>query len=407
MDEKKSGLFGSEQLLPQEEMLELATRSSSLVIGVPRETSFQENRVSMVPEAVAMVVQAGHRVIVESNAGISAHFSDHEYAEAGAELVDSRKEVFACDIVVKVAPPSMAEIEMARNRQVLFSALHMAGQTPQYFRMLGSKNVTAISFESLRDKAGTNPVMRSLSEITGSTAVLLGAEYLSSSKFGKGKMMGGFSGINPSEVVIIGAGTVGEFAARTAMGLGAVVKVFDNDIYKLRCLQNNLQARIFTSVIQPKVLRNALHTADLAIGALHARNGRSQVCVSEEMVSEMKYGAVIVDVSIDQGGCFATSHLTSHSNPVFRKHDVTHYCVPNIPSRVPHTASYALSNYLGPMLIMAGEYGGLHNLLKVDTGLRHGVYMYSGIITSKHISDTYGLPYQDLDLLMAAFQSPH
>jgi alanine dehydrogenase len=215
-------------------------------------------------------------------------------------------------------------------------------------------------------------------------------------------MLGGISGVPPTEVVIIGAGTVGEFAARAAVGLGAMVKIFDNSLYRLRRLQNDLGMRLFTSIIEPRELEAALKTADVAIGALRSSEGRTPVVVTEEMVSSMKVGSVIMDISIDQGGCFETSEVTSHTNPVFRKFGVAHYCVPNIASRVSHSASMALSNIFTPILLDMGEKGGIDNYLRVNASVRNGVYMYNGILTHRYIGEAYNIPYKDIELLIAA-----
>ena len=392
------------KLMPQEEMLEIKKQKKIVSIGVPREISFQENRVALVPEAVGLLVQNGHQVLVETNAGKEAHFPDSEFSEQGGQIVNSAEEVYKADIILKVAPPSNEEIEMMKNRQTLISVLHLTIHDPNYFKKLSSKKITALSFEFIKDKTGSFPVVRAMSEIAGNTSVLIAAEYLCDSKYGKGSMLGGFSGITPTEVVIIGAGTVGEFAARAAMGLGAFVKIFDNSIYKLRRLQNNLNTRVFTSIIQPKVLLKSLRTADVVIGALHGAGGRTPIVITEQMVMEMKQGAVIVDVCIDQGGCVETSHVTNHTEPVFQKHGVTHYCVPNIASKVSHTASYALSNFFAPILLRLGEEGGIENMLKNDYGVRHGVYLFNGTLTNKFIGDYLKMPYQDIELLMAAFQ---
>jgi alanine dehydrogenase len=391
------------KLMPQEEMLEVKKQKKSISIGVPKEISFQENRVSLVPEAVGVLVQNGHKVLIETNAGREAHFPDNEYSEMGGQIVYSAEEVFKADLILKVAPPSDEEHEMMKQRQTLISALHMTIQNAGYFKKLVSKKITALSFELIKDKTGSFPVVRAMSEIAGNTSVLIAAEYLSDLKYGKGSMLGGFSGITPTEVVILGAGTVGEYAARAAMGLGALVKVFDNSLYKLRGLQNNLNTRIFSSIIQPKVLLKSLKTADVVIGALHAAEGRVPIAVTEQMVTEMKSGSVIVDVSIDQGGCIETSKVTNHTDPVFQAHGVTHYCVPNIASKVPHTASYALSNFFAPILLSLGEEGGIENMLKNNYGVRQGVYLYNGILTNKFIGENFSMPYQDIELLMAAF----
>jgi alanine dehydrogenase len=393
----------SEGLMPQADMLEVKKQRANLTIGVPKEIAFQETRIALAPEAVGMLVNNNHKVLIESNAGKAAHFPDHEFSEAGASIVHSPEEVYKADFILKVAPPILSEIDHLRPRQVIFSALHLPGQSDEYFKRLISKKITAISYEHIKDKTNSFPVIRSLSEIAGTTAIFIAAEYLSSPEYGRGKMLGGFSGITPSEVVILGAGTVAEYAVRSAMGLGAMVKVFDNSIYKLRSIQNKVNARIFTSTLQQKVLIKALRSADVVIGALHSVDGKTPCIISEDMIREMQYGSVIVDVSIAQGGCFETSRVTNHTQPVYKKHGVTHYCVPNIASRIPHTASYALSNFFAPIIDHIGVAGGIDNILKSDIGIRQGVYLYQGIMTNKYIADTYNIPFQDIDLLMAAF----
>lgn len=392
------------KLMPQEEMLEVKRHKKSITIGVPKEISFQENRVALAPEAVGLLVQNGHQVLIETSAGKLAHFPDNEFSEQGGQIVQTAEEVFKADLILKVAPPSESEIEMMKQRQILISALHMTIQNQSYFKKLIAKKITALSFEFIKDKTGSFPVVRAMSEIAGNTSILIAAEYLSNPQYGKSSMLGGFSGITPTEVVILGAGTVGEFAARAAMGLGALVKVFDNSLYKLRQLQNDLSMRIFTSIIQPKVLLKSLKTADVVVGALHSSASRVPIVVTEQMVMEMKNGSVIVDVSIDQGGCIETSKVTNHTDPVFQKHGITHYCVPNIASKVPHTASYALSNFFAPILFSLGEEGGLENMLKNNFGVRQGVYLYNGTLTNKVIGEFFNMSYQDIDLLMAAFR---
>ena len=401
MEEVKSR-YG-EFLRPQEEMLELCRQKCHLTIGVPKESTNQENRVPLVPDGVNLLTHHGHKVLIESGTGESAHFSDHEYSEAGAQIVYSMHEVFKADIIMKISPVTEEETELLRPKQTIFSALLMGMQKEEYFRNLITKRVTAIAFEMIRDKSQTFPVISAMSELAGSASVFIAAEYLSNPDYGKGRMFGGFTGINPSEVVIIGAGTVGEYAARSAMGLGALVKVFDNSVFRLRRLQNNLGFRVYTSILHQKVLLDSLKTADLAIGAIHSKNGRSPCLISEEMVKAMKEGSVIIDISIDQGGCFETSKPTNHKNPVFTYHGVTHYCVPNIPSRVPHTASQALNNIFVPMILDVGTEGGIENFIKSDLGVRQGVYLYNGISTNANISKYFNLPFQDIDLLMAAF----
>ncbi len=388
-------------LMPQEEMLEVGRKKSSLFIGIPKETSFQENRVALVPDAVALLVNNGHHIVVESNAGKMANFQDHDYSEAGAEIVMSAEEVYKANIILKVAPPSLNEIEMMQQNQTLISALQLTVQPADFLKKLISKKVTAIAFEWLKDDDGIYTVIRSMGEIAGSTSILIAAEYLSNVNNGQGSILGGISGISPTEVVILGAGTVGEFATRAALGLGASVKVFDNSIYRLRRLQSDIGTRIFTSVIQPRVLAKHLKTADVVIGAIRSQQGRTPLVVTSEMVSEMKAGSVIIDVSIDQGGCFETSEVTNHTNPVFRKYGIIHYCVPNIASRVSRTASYALSTIFAPILINIGEEGGLKNILLKDDGVRNGIYIYNGILTSQVLGEMFKLPYKDMNLFMS------
>lgn len=390
-------------LMTQEELAPIDKRNSRLTIGIPKETYFQERRVALVPESVAILVNNGHEVVVESNAGKESNFQDHDYSEAGARIVHSPEDIFKSEFILKVAPPSMEEVEMMQGRQTLISSIHLPIQKAENFRALARKRITAVAWDYIKDEIDVFPVVRAMGEIAGNTAVLIAAEYLGHNNGGQGLMFGGISGVKPTEVVILGAGTVAEFAARAALGLGASVKIFDNNTYRLRRLQNDLGVRLWTNTISPSELRNALSTADVAIGAIHSKSGRSPVVVTAEMVTNMKYGSVIVDISIDQGGCFETSRVTTHDKPTFKEHGVIHYCVPNIASRVSRTASYALSNIFAPILLTIGDEGGIANLVKNNEGFRSGVYMYNGTITNQAIADTFDLPWKDLNLLIAAF----
>lgn len=396
---KKAGL-----LLPQEEMLEIARKGVSLSIGIPKETSFQENRVPLVPSAVALLTARGHRVMIESDAGKAANFQDRDYAEVGARIVYSKEEVYQAEMILKVSPPTSEELSLMKPRQVLFSAVQLTTRYGDVIRELLKKKSIAIAYNYLRADDGVYPVVRSMGEIAGSTAILIAAEYLSNVNAGKGLMLGGVTGIPPVEVVIIGAGIVAEHATRTALGLGADVKVFDISLSRLARLQHSLgNYRIYTALIEQSELAKRIASADVVVGALRAPEGRTPCVVTEEMVSEMKYGSVIVDVSIDQGGCFETSAPTNHNDPVFKKYGVIHYCVPNIASRVAHTASIALSNIFGPILAEIGDSGGLDKYMHAHPMSRNGVYTYQGMLTNKFFSDMYGIPYTDIDLLMAAF----
>ncbi len=389
-------------LSPQEEMLEIGRKKQSLYIGIPKENEFQEQRVALVPESVGFLVANGHKVLIESGAGVKANFSDNDYSESGAEISYDTSEVYRADIILKVTPPSVQEIEMMKYKQILFSALQLTVQPKDALKKLIEKKITAIAWDYIEDDDGSFPIIRSMGEIAGTTAVLIAAELMSSSNNGKGLMLGNVAGITPPEMVIIGAGTVGQFAASAALALGVSVKVFDNSIYRLRRLQRDIGNRVFTSVIQPKVLAKALRRCDVAIGALRVPHGRTPCVVSEEMVKTMKSGSVIVDVSIDKGGCFETSRITTHEKPTFKSFDVIHYCVPNIASSVSRTASYGLSNIFSPLLVEISERGGCDKLIQTEKGFRHGVYIYKGTLTSSFLGETFNLPYKDLDLLISA-----
>lgn len=389
-------------LSPQEEKLEIGQKKQKLYIGIPKETEFQEQRVALVPQSVGLLIANGHKVVVETGAGKNANFSDNDYSEIGAEIAYDTPEIYKADIILKVTPPSDHEINMMKHKQILFSALQLTVQPKSALKKLMDKKITAIAWDYIEDEGGSFPVIRSMGEIAGTTAVLIAAELMSNANEGKGLMLGGVAGITPPEMVIIGAGTVGQFAASAAISLGVSVKVFDNSVFKLRRLQNEIGHKVFTSVIQPKVLEKALMRCDVAIGALRVPHGRTPCVVNEDMVRSMKSGSVIVDVSIDKGGCFETSKITTHENPTFRKHDIVHYCVPNIASRVSRTASYSLSNIFSPLLLEIAERGGCEKLILKEKGFRHGVYIYKGTLTSSFLGESFGLPYKDLDLLISA-----
>jgi alanine dehydrogenase len=394
------GLMQQGGLLPKEEMLEVKRKKGSLFIGVPKESAFQERRVGLVPEAVSLLVSNGHRVRVEAGCGLGANFSDNEYSEAGAEICVDRKEIYQCDIIVKVAPPTEEDADLLTGNQTLISALQIATQPKEILKKLIQKKVTAVAWDYIRDEEGVFSVVRTLGEIAGTTSLLVAGELLSSFSSGKGMMLGGIAGVQPTEVVVIGAGTVGEFATRAALGLGASVKVFDNSLSKLRRLQNDLGSRVYTSIIQPKVLAKAILRADVVIGALRSPIGRTPCVVTETMIESMKTGSVVVDVSIDQGGCFETSRVTNHIEPTFVKYGVVHYCVPNIASRVSRTASFALSNIFSPLLLEMGKHGGSGDLIARNEGFRNGVYIYKGVLTSEVLGKVFDLKYKNIELLI-------
>src|SRR5690554_396874 len=399
---KISEIATSGAMFTKEALARVKGPGKSILIGIPKEIAAQEKRVVLTPEAVALLVQNDQRVMVETQAGALSKFSDRQYSEAGAKVVYSSKEVFNADVVLKVEPPTEDEIKEMSTGACLLSALQLGKQAADYIHALNRKRITAVAFENLEDKVGGMPVVRAMSEIAGSTVMLIAAEYLSSIKDGKGLILGGISGVPPTQVVIIGAGTVAEYAARAALGMGASVKIFDNHIYKLRRIKQLLGQQIYTSTIDNYTLGKAIKEADVVIGALRAEKGRIKMVVSEEMVSQMMEGSVIIDVGIDQGGCIETSKMTSHDEPIFSKYDITHYCVPNIASRVSRTASVALSNIFTPILLQMAEHGGAEEMIYNYKWFMKGVYTYRGSLTNAHLGRKFSMPHKELQLLMAA-----
>ena len=391
--------FTKEQLLPQEETLEILKKKGELFIGIPKETHFQEKRVCLTPDAVSALVANGHRVMVECGAGKGANFKDKNYSEAGAEVTKDTAKVFSNPIILKVEPPSLDEIKLINPQTLLISALQLKTQSKSYFEALAAKRITALAFEFIKDEDGAYPAVRSLSEIAGTASILIASELMSNVNGGNGLMFGNISGVPPTEVVILGAGTVGEFAARCAIGLGASVKVFDNSLTKLRRIQSRIGRPIFTSTVQPKNLLKALKRCDAVIGAVRGAN-RAPIVVTESMVNEMKNGAVVIDVSIDMGGCFETSEITTHDHPTFEYNGVIHYCVPNIPARFSRTSSVSISNIFTPYLLKIAEDGGIENALRFDRGLKNGLYFYHGILTNKSVGEWFDLKHSDVNLLI-------
>lgn len=391
----------SRALYPKESMLAVETKRKRLFIGLPKETSLQENRLGLTPEAVRVLTDQGHEIWVESGAGAPSKYADHEYSEAGARIVYSINEIYEADIILKIAPPTYDEINYFRPGQTLISALQQGSLSSEYINALCRKKINAIAFEFLKDKSDTRPVVRAMSEIAGSTVMQVAAEYLSSSNDGKGVILGGITGVAPTQVVILGAGTVAEYATRAALGLGAEVKVFDDHIYKLRRLKQNIGAQLFTSTLDGAVLNNTLKQADVVIGAFSVKDGKPSLIISESIVSQMMPGSIIIDVCIDQGGCFETSELTTHSRPVYRKYDIIHYCVPNIASRVPRTATNALSNIFTPIFIEISKYGGVNEALFTHEYYRSGVYIYKGSLTNAIIAKKFNMRYKELSLMIA------
>lgn len=389
-------------LIAKESPLQTRKGSKPLHVGIPRETSTQEKRVVLTPEAVGLLSNNDIQVVVESGAGLSAKFSDQDYSDAGAKIVYSRKEVLSADVILKIDPLTIEEIADMSSGSCLISALQLEKQSAEFIKALNEKKITAVAFEYLEDKVGGMPVVRAMAEIAGSTVMLIASEYLSSVNEGKGLILGGVTGVPPTQVVIIGAGTVAEYAARTALGLGANIKVFDNHIYKLRRIKQLLGQQIYTSTIDNYSLGQALSEADVVIGALRAEKGRNKIVVTEEMVANMIHGSIIIDVGIDQGGCIETARMTTHDDPVYQVHDIIHYCVPNIASRVARTASYSLSNIFTPIILQMSDLGGPEEMIFNYKWFLRGVYTYRGSLTNAFLARKFSLNHKELQLLLAA-----
>ncbi len=391
--------FSRHELIPKEEKLEIKHKSGSLSIGIPKEVHIHEKRVCLSPDAVQVMVSNGHSITVESGAGEGANYTDNEYSEAGAKISYDTKEVFSKPLVLKVSPPDLKEIEMMKPNSFLVSTVQINMQTRSFFEKLSEKKITALGFEFIRDAHGYLPIVRLLSEIAGTTSIILAGELMSNTNGGNGILMGGVAGVRPAEIVILGGGTVGEYASKAALGLGASVRVFDNSLSRLRRLQTDLGVRISTSMLDPKELAKSLKRCDVAIGALRGEV-RTPCVVTEKMVEHMKPGAVIIDLSIDNGGCFETSEITTFEKPVVNKHGVIHYGVINITSRVARTTTKALSNFFMPYLLKIANEGGFERVIQSDKGLREGIYLFHGRVTNQKISEWFGLNFHDINLLI-------
>ena len=406
MNEKaRSGkvTFSNTAYMPKEEQLETAVRNRRISIGIPCDKKDDEKRVALTPESVNLLVESDNEVIVQKGAGLGANYTDKDYSENGATISDSAARVYSADAVIKVAPFSDSETNYLRGNQVVLSYLNVLKLNEETLGKLIRKKVTAIAFEKIRDQNGVMPVVESMSEICGITSVLVASEYLTNMHGGKGVMLGGITGVTPTEVIIIGANTAGEFAARAAIGLGSTVKIFDNSLHRLRRFQNLLGQRLQTSVFHPQVLNKALKSADVLIGAIELEDLRPWYYITEEMIRNMKKGAVVIDLSIDRGGCIETTECRALKDPVYEKHGVVHFSAWNLPSRVARTASIALSNIFTPLLQSMADAGGITQLLKNDQGVRNGAYLYNGMLTNETLGQKFGIISKDLDLLISAF----
>jgi alanine dehydrogenase len=398
----ENSLISKAMLLPQEEMLEVKKRGQKIKIGIPSDFSKVEYRVPLTPQAVDLLVSYGHEILIETNAGKSASYSDKAYRDVGAQIIDTKEEIFQCDIILRISPFSSEEIDMLRGNQVILSTMQPHAHCRESIQKLMQKKVTAIAYEYLENEDGYMPFVHQMSQIAGVTSITIASEYLSKSRNGKGVLFGEVTGVTPAELVIIGTSTAAEYAARAALGLGIFVKVFDTSVYELSKLEEKLGRRVFTSVFYPKVLKKALVSADVVIGAMPF-NAALKFKVSEELIKQMKEGSVIIDLNVSQGGCFETSECTDFNNPAFVKHGVVHYCVPNSPALVARTASISMSNILIPVLLSISDDGGVNNYIKTSKGFRKGVYIYHGILTNRDIGNLFNIPAKEIDLLLAAF----
>lgn len=390
-------------VVPLEKPLRTDRRGRRLTVGVPREKVNEERRVALSPSGVAALAANGHDILVERDAGKFAHFPDRLYTAEGAEIADSPSDVYSrCDLIVKVAPPGGDELDLLREKQILISALHLGNASKEFFRRLMDLSVTGIGFEFIKTADGTYPIVRMMHEIMGSMSIQIAARYLESAEGGAGLVLGGISGVPPAHVLILGAGVVGEWAARTALGFGARVTVLDSDLASLRALEHYLDRRITTAIANEQYLRRFVTSADVIVGAMVHGGSRSPILVTEDMVASMRPGSVVVDAVIDQGGCIETSRPTCHSHPVFTEHGVIHYCVPNMPSNAASTATDALTNVLVPFLMEIGECETLNEALWRNEGLRNGTYVYRKHLTKKSLAGLFGMSHRDIELLIAS-----
>jgi alanine dehydrogenase len=406
MNEKgKSGKIslGNTAFMPKEEHLDARIKNRRISIGIPCDKKEDEKRVALTPEAVNLLVESDNEVIVQKGAGLGAKYTDRDYSENGAIISDSPARVYSADAVIKVAPFSEQETDYLKGNQVVLSYLNVLKLSEETLAKLIRKKVTAIAFEKIRDSNGMMPVVESMSEICGITSLLIASEYLSNMHGGKGVMLGGITGVTPTEVLILGANTAGEYIARAAIGLGSVVKIFDNSLQNLRRFQNILGQRLQTSVFHPQVLKKALKSADVLIGAIELEDLKPWYYITEDMIRGMKKGSVVIDLSIDRGGCIETTECRELEDPVYEKHGVIHFSAWNLPSRVARTASIALSNIFMPLLQSMADSGGITHLLKNDHGLRNGAYLYNGMLTNETLGQKFGIISKDLDLLISAF----
>ncbi len=390
--------------IPQELLAELNKAGNALHIGIPRETDELERRLALTPEAVDILTSSGHRVWIETGAGLGINYADNHYAESGAEIMATAAEVWQADIILKILPPSAGEVALMKPRATLLSMLQLHSLSQEAFELMIAKRINAIAYELIADEYRKLPVMTVISEIEGTASITIASEMLSNTQGGKGILLGGIPGVSPTEVVIIGAGSAGTVAARAALSLGASVKVFDDDINKLRTIQLTLGQGLFTSTFHPNVLHNAFLTADVVIGAMRYINTNKRYVIAEELIRSMKRGALVIDLRVNQGGCFETTCTLKPSDPaIFEQYGILHYCQPNISNRVARTTSMALSNIFIPLLIQLSDMGTIQAMIKSVPGFKLGVYMYAGKPVNEYVSSHFNMRSNNIDIYLAAF----
>ncbi len=366
-----------------------------MIVGVPKEIKDHETRVGLVPSGVTALREAGHEVLVETHAGEGSSLTDREYMQAGAHILDSAAEVWGkADLVVKVKEPQPAEYPYFRPGLILFTYLHLA-PLPQLTDRLLDARVNGVAYETIVESDGSLPLLTPMSEVAGRMSVQVGAQYLEKPNGGRGILLGGVPGVAPANVVILGGGIVGTNAAKMALGLGAHVTMIDRSLNRLRELDDIFNGQLVTLASNTWTIGENLKTADLVVGAVLIPGASAPKLVRREMIATMKRGAVVVDVAIDQGGCFETSHATTHTEPVYTVDGVIHYCVSNMPAAVPHTSTLALTNATFPYLMELASHG-LEAACERHPGLREGVNTYQGYVTHSGVAESQGRQWRRL-----------
>lgn len=400
MDLKSDALSGDFQYETQEEMLLISPQKKKLSIGIPKEDFKNERRISFTPNTVQFLTNNGIKVYIEAGAGLSSGYSDLEFSESGGTILDQQVAVFKSDVIVKISPPTIQQISYLEKNQILISSLNLKTLDRTYFELLAGKRITAIALEYINDEFGTLPFVHFMSEIAGRVAVNIASNFLMQKH---GTLLGGTGGTKPSEIVIIGAGDVARSTVKFALETGALVKVYDQSISRLKALEEHIPGNVYCSILNDSTLMADLSNADVVIAALSNQDVGAQYVVSEELITNLKKNSIVIDLSIDQGACFETSKVTSFEKPTFVKHGITHYGIPNIPSTVPRTASDVLGNIYLQLFSNFQNYFNINHFLKNDSNFRNGLYFYNGVLVNKHIGELYDLPNQDLDLIIAVF----